>query len=63
MRSAAGLSVFKVQDGRAHRTLVEVDKITGERAYILSGSLHAGEQVVYAGISRLAEGDEVEVLQ
>jgi len=63
MRSAQGLSVFKVEDGRAARVLIEVDKILGERAFILPGALLEGDQVVYAGISRLAEGDALDVLQ
>ena len=63
MRSAQGLSVFKVEDGRAARVLIEVDKILGERAFILPGALLTGDQVVYAGISRLAEGDLLDVLQ
>jgi hypothetical protein len=63
MRSAAGLTVFKNEGGIAKRTNVEVTQITGDRAVLVAGSLNFEDEVVYAGLSRLADGDEIEVLQ
>lgn len=63
MRSAAGLTVFKNEGGIAKRTNVEVTQITGDRAVLVAGSLNFEDEVVYAGLSRLADRDEIEVLQ
>jgi RND family efflux transporter MFP subunit len=62
MRSAAGLSVFRDAQGIAKRTAVEVAQITGDRAILVVGSLGIKDKVVYAGLSRLADGDKIEVL-
>lgn len=62
MRSASGLSVFRLTDQRVQRVAIEVDGFEGERALLKDGQLVAGDQVVYAGISRLADGDAVELL-
>jgi RND family efflux transporter MFP subunit len=62
MRSAAGLTVFKNERGIAKRTKVEVTQITGDRAVLVAGSLNIEDEVVYAGLSRLADGDKIEVL-
>jgi RND family efflux transporter MFP subunit len=62
MRSAAGLTVFKVARGIAQRTKVEVAHITGGRAVLVAGSLNIADEVVYAGLSRLADGDNIGIL-
>lgn len=62
MRSAQGLSVFQSINNRVARVSVEVEQLQGEFAVIKPGSLHAGAQIVYAGITRLADGDLIEVL-
>lgn len=62
MRSASGLSVFRLTGERVSRVGIEVAGFEGERALIAEGALAAGDQVVYAGLSRLADGDSVELL-
>jgi len=66
MRSAGGLSVFRLTNGRAQRVPVAVSQIQGELAILAStpdtGTLAAGDAVVYAGLTRLTDGDLVEVL-
>lgn len=62
MRSAAGLTVFRIEGERARRVAIEVDQVFGQQAMLKSNSLNEGDQVVYAGLSRLADGDIVEVL-
>jgi len=52
-------SVFLVRDGVARRTPVTVLRILGERVAIHSESLVAGDQVVYAGMTKLVDGDTV----
>lgn len=63
MRSAAGNSVFRIEDDRVKRVPVSIHSITGERVVVSSRSLDAGDQVVYAGLTRLTDGDRVEILQ
>ena len=48
-----------VRDGRARHVPVEVGDIVGERIEV-RGALAAGEPVVVAGHTRLADGDAVE---
>ncbi|MFN3579484.1 MAG: efflux RND transporter periplasmic adaptor subunit [Pseudomonas sp.] len=62
MRAAEGLAVFRVSDGRAQRVPVTVSAMRGEYAVLGAGSLQAGDLVVYAGLTRLADGDAVELL-
>lgn len=67
MRSAQGLTVFRVdRDGsgehRVKRITVDVERISGDQVLLRAGSLSAGDQVVYAGLTRLADGDRVTVL-
>ncbi len=62
MRSAEGTAVFQVVDGRALRVPVTVDSVQGEAAVLETSSLAEGDQVVYAGLTRLADGDAVELL-
>lgn len=62
MRSAEGLSVFRIEGERVSRVAVEVRGMQGERALLETGSLQPGEQVVYAGLTRLADQDRVELL-
>lgn len=63
MRSSEGASVFRLEEGRAHRVPVTLLRMMGEQVVVGSGALKAGDQVVYAGMTRLAEGDAVEVRQ
>jgi membrane fusion protein, multidrug efflux system len=62
MRSAQGLSVFQSINGRVTRVSIEVEQLQGEFAVIKPGSLLPGAQIVYAGITRLADGDIIKVL-
>lgn len=62
MRSAQGLSVFQSTNNRVMRVSIEVEQLQGEFAVIKPGSLQPGAQIVYAGITRLADGDIIEVL-
>lgn len=62
MRSADGLTVFRVEGDRARRVAVEIDQVYGQQAVLKGNNLSAGDQIVYAGLSRLADGDFVEVL-
>lgn len=62
MRSAQGLSVFQSINDRVTRVSIEVEQLQGEFAVIKPGSLQPGAQIVYAGITRLADGDIIEVL-
>lgn len=62
MRSATGQSVFRVEGDEVRRIPVEIESLQGERAVLNGGQLEEGDRVVYAGITRLAEGDRVELL-
>lgn len=62
MRSADGLTVFQHINNRVTRVAIEVEQLQGEFAVIKPGALQEGAQIVYAGITRLAEGDQIEVL-
>jgi RND family efflux transporter MFP subunit len=62
MRSADGLTVFQSINNRVTRVAIEVEQLQGEFAVIKPGALEEGAQIVYAGITRLAEGDQIEVL-
>ncbi|ERS06239.1 RND transporter [Marinobacter sp. EN3] len=61
VRDSTGTSVFRVQDMIAQRVPVEVDRVIGERVMVHPGALSPGDQVVYAGMTRLVDGDTVEV--
>lgn len=61
VRDSTGTSVFRVRDGMAERVPVEVDRVIGERVMVHPGALSPGDQVVYAGMTRLVDGDIVEV--
>lgn len=63
MRSADGLVSFQVIDNTVNRIPVQVNQLMGDQAIIADGSLQAGDSVVYAGLTRLADGDRVEVLR
>lgn len=54
-----GTSVFRVRDGIATRVPVVVLRVLGERVAIQSGELKPGDKVVYAGMTRLVDGDAV----
>ena len=45
------------------RVDVKVNQINGDQVILAAGSLTVDDQVVYAGITRLADGDKVELLQ
>lgn len=63
MRSAEGLAVFRVtREARVERVAVRVTAMQGEQAILGAGVLEAGDRVVYAGLTRLADGDAVELL-
>lgn len=62
MRAGDGNSVFRIRDDTAVRVPVTVQRIIGEQVVVASEELAAGDQVVYAGLTRLADGDAVEVL-
>ncbi|MCG8413980.1 MAG: efflux RND transporter periplasmic adaptor subunit [Pseudomonadales bacterium] len=66
MRSAEGLTVFRINeqaDGlHVERLPVSVRRITGDQVLLAPGSLVEGDRVVYAGLTRLADGDKVQVL-
>lgn len=61
VRDSTGTSVFRVQDQVAQRVPVQVDRVIGERVMVHPGALSPGDQVVYAGMTRLVDGDTVEV--
>jgi len=61
VRDATGTSVYRVSDDVAHRVPVKVDRVIGERVMVHPGELQPGDQVVYAGMTRLVDGDTVEV--
>lgn len=62
IRSSTGTSVFRISGDTARRVPVSVHRIIGEQVVVSSDILVAGEQVVYAGLTRLADGDRVEIL-
>lgn len=56
---ASTTSVFRVRDGVAQRIPVTVLRILGDRVAITADEIIAGDQVVYAGMTRLVDGDTV----
>lgn len=63
VRQASGQAVFRVRDGRAEHLPVKVSSMRGEWAMLVTDDLQAGDQVVYAGLSRLLDDDQVEIRQ
>jgi len=61
IRHAGSTSVFRIRDQVARRVPVVVDRVVGERVVVESGGLSPGDKVVYAGMTRLADGDAVEI--
>jgi len=61
LRDPGGTTVFRVRDDRADRIPVQVQRIVGEQVAVRSEALEPGDQVVYAGMTRLADGDTVEI--
>ncbi|GAA0843802.1 efflux RND transporter periplasmic adaptor subunit [Marinobacter szutsaonensis] len=61
LRDPGGTTVFRVRDDRADRIPVQVQRIVGEQVAVRSDALKPGDQVVYAGMTRLADGDTVEI--
>ncbi|WP_166263201.1 efflux RND transporter periplasmic adaptor subunit [Marinobacter caseinilyticus] len=62
MRATGGNSVFRVSGQTVEQVPVTVHRIVGERVVVSSDHLGQGDQVVYAGLTRLADGDPVELL-
>ena len=62
MRSADGLSVFRLEGDRVRRVSVEVTGFQGEWALLDRQSLREGDKVVYSGLTRLADNDVVRLL-
>lgn len=62
VRTTDGNQVYRLRDGKAERVPVTVLQLVGERVLVDPGTISAGEQVVYAGLTRLMDGDVVEVL-
>lgn len=60
MKSNGGASVFRVADGKARRIPVRVQRIVGERIVVDASELAAGDQVIYAGMTKVTDGDAVE---
>ncbi len=52
--------IFMVADGKAKKTVVELEQIEGDRATV-KAELNSGEQVVVEGNKLLEEGDLVEI--
>ncbi|MCL5042627.1 MAG: HlyD family secretion protein [Gammaproteobacteria bacterium] len=61
VRQTNGQAVFRVRDGRAEQLPVQISAMRGEWAMLVTDDLQADDQVVYAGLSRLLDGDRVEV--
>jgi len=61
LRGSAGTSVFRLEGETVRRVPVKVDRVIGERVMVRPGALSPGDQVVYAGMTRLVDGDTVEV--
>lgn len=62
MRSAEGLSVFRLEGERVRRVAVEVAGLQGEWALLEGRSLQARDLVVHSGLTRLADNDLVRPL-
>lgn len=60
MKYNGGESVFRVADGKARRVPVTVRRIVGERVVVASTELASGDRVIYAGMTRVTDGDSVE---
>lgn len=63
IRGDDGESVYRVREQRAEQVPVTVRRIVGESVVVESADLAAGDQVVYAGLTRLIDGDRVEALR
>lgn len=68
MRSAGGLSVFRFDadtsgdTGTVSRIAVQISELLGDQAVLEGNALTPQDAVVYAGLTRLADGDRVRVL-
>ncbi len=60
--SADRQMVYRVTDQRAERVAVDVEALRGESAVLRGDSLKEGDMVIYAGLTRLSDGDTVELL-
>lgn len=64
MRSAEGLTVFRfnTDTGTVSRMTVQISELLGDHVVLEGNSLGPQDTVVYAGLTRLADGDAVRVL-
>lgn len=69
MRSAEGLTVFRFtadangETGSVNRVPVQISELLGDQAVLTGNTLNLQDTVVYAGLTRLADGDRVQVLR
>lgn len=61
IRITGRTAVYRVRNRVAHRVPVTVERIVGERVVVQSEDLVPGDKVVYAGMTRLVDGDRVKV--
>jgi len=68
MRSADGLTVFRFtadasgEAGSVRRVPVLISELLGDQAVLQDNTLNLQDAVIYAGLTRLADGDRVQVL-
>lgn len=60
--AAGSQMVYRVTKERAERVPVEVEALRGEWATLRGDALKKGDLVIYAGLTRLTDGDPVELL-
>lgn len=61
IRTAGDTGVFRIRDGVANRVPITIERIVGERVVVHATGLVPGDKVVYAGMTRLVDGDSVEI--
>ncbi len=57
-----GKMVYVVQEGVAHRRVVQIGSRTAQAVQVVDG-LNAGEQIVVSGLQQMGDGVEVKALQ
>ncbi|OEY65587.1 efflux RND transporter periplasmic adaptor subunit [Marinobacter sp. X15-166B] len=63
MKRPEGTAVLRVTDGLVESVPVTVQRMLGERVVVAAEALQGGDQVIYAGLTRVVAGDRVEVLR